>query len=360
MKYASIARHRGEYPVRLMCRVLGVSPAGFYARAAAAAQCARAGGPALAARGARRRTRRATALRGAADPPGAARAGHRRAAGTRRAPDAGRWARGRGARGAFASPPQSAHRGSRGAQRLARQFAVGAHTERDRVWAADLTYLATGEGWLYLAVVLDLASRRVVGWVRTRDSIRRLPLRALQMALRAAASAAGALHHSDRGVQYASAAYQAAARGPRHHVQHEPAGRLLGQRGGRELLRHAQDGARCDRRPWATRAEVAARGVPLHRRVVQLSAPSPNVRLSYARAVRTRSAQSELTPPSTKSGQLHSCLLLISLDPYVRCFRIALCFRSVRLTRAGPRKCRDGCAPPWPTAPHQTRARRAC
>ena len=78
--------------------------------------------------------------------------------------------------------------------------------------AADITYIPTREGWLYLAVILEMASRRVVGWaVRTRLD-QELALGALRMALRHR-GAGGGLHHSDRGVQYASAAYQALLEG---------------------------------------------------------------------------------------------------------------------------------------------------
>ena len=78
----------------------------------------------------------------------------------------------------------------------------------DAVWAGDIMYIPTREGWLYLAVILDLASRRVVGWaVRTRLD-QELALGALRMALQHR-GARGGLHHSDRGVQYASAAYRA-------------------------------------------------------------------------------------------------------------------------------------------------------
>ena len=91
---------------------------------------------------------------------------------------------------------------------LARQFGVGPAVAPDRVWVADLTYIATREGWLYLAVILDLATRRVVGWaLRTRVD-QELALAALRMAL-THRGARGGLHHSDRGVQYASGAYQA-------------------------------------------------------------------------------------------------------------------------------------------------------
>jgi transposase InsO family protein len=102
---------------------------------------------------------------------------------------------------------QSGHREPIAANQLARRFAVTAQTGANTAWAADITYIPTREGWLYLAVVLDLASRRVVGWsVRTRLD-QELATSALQMALRHRRARSG-LAHSDRGVQYASAAYR--------------------------------------------------------------------------------------------------------------------------------------------------------
>jgi len=71
----------------------------------------------------------------------------------------------------FRVTTQSGHREPVAANVLARRFAPTAYTERDRVWVADITYLATGEGWLYLAVVLDLASRRVLAGVPIAYSI---------------------------------------------------------------------------------------------------------------------------------------------------------------------------------------------
>jgi putative transposase len=74
---------------------------------------------------------------------------------------------------------------------------------------ADITYIPTDEGWLYLAAVLDLYSRRIVGWAM-RDSLhRQLALDALQMARQSRQPPPGLLHHSDRGSQYASDDYQA-------------------------------------------------------------------------------------------------------------------------------------------------------
>ena len=113
----------------------------------------------------------------------------------------------------------------------------------DRAWVTDITYIPTGEGWLYLAVILDLCSRVVVGWAMSERITRELALDALDMALVRRRPRHGLLHHSDRGSQYASGDYQAVLAAEGIVVQHEPAGQLLGQRRGRELLRHAEDRA---------------------------------------------------------------------------------------------------------------------
>ncbi|SFT28098.1 Integrase core domain-containing protein [Methylobacterium sp. yr668] len=87
----------------------------------------------------------------------------------------------------------------------------------DTVWLADITYLPTGEGWLYLAAVLDLATRKIVGW-SMRDHMRaELSVAALMMAAQRQRPAAGLICHSDRGSQYAAEAYrkQLAAMGAR-------------------------------------------------------------------------------------------------------------------------------------------------
>ena len=90
---------------------------------------------------------------------------------------------------------------------LDRQFSLEKHSQPDRTWAADITYIPTLEGWLYLAVILDLATRRVVGWSLSNRLNQELTLAALRMAL-LHRGAKGGLHHSDRGVQYASFTYQ--------------------------------------------------------------------------------------------------------------------------------------------------------
>ena len=88
---------------------------------------------------------------------------------------------------------------------LGRRFGADAP---DRKWAADLTYVATGQGWLYLAVVLDLCSRRVVGWAMADHLRCELCADALDMALKRRRPGKGLLHHSDRGVQYACGEYR--------------------------------------------------------------------------------------------------------------------------------------------------------
>jgi len=78
----------------------------------------------------------------------------------------------------------------------------------DRVWASDITYIWTCQGWLYLAVVLDLFSRKVVGWSLQATMTASLVTEALAMAVGRRCPSPGLLHHSDRGSQYASADYR--------------------------------------------------------------------------------------------------------------------------------------------------------
>jgi transposase InsO family protein len=88
---------------------------------------------------------------------------------------------------------------------LDRQFDVDAP---NKVWAADITYVRTFEGWLYLAAVMDLHSRRIVGWAMDKRMKKQLVLDALAMAYWQRKPPAGLLHHSDRGSQYACPDYR--------------------------------------------------------------------------------------------------------------------------------------------------------
>jgi putative transposase len=89
---------------------------------------------------------------------------------------------------------------------LARKFSAG---KLNQVWAADITYIPTDEGFLYLAGVMDLCSRRIIGWSMAQHMRADLVCDALNMALAARRPGSDLLHHSDRGVQYACEAYQA-------------------------------------------------------------------------------------------------------------------------------------------------------
>ena len=209
MRFVFIGAHARIYHVTTMCRVLEVSRAGYYAWRARPL-CERVQADRVLTdkiREIQQQVRQRYGsprvrmeLRALGIPCGK----HRVARLMRQA--------GLGAKSArpFRVTTQSAHPHPIAPNVLARQFAPATNPQlaaRDRVWAADITYVPTQEGWLYLAVVLDLASRRVVGWaLRTRVD-QELALAALRMAL-AQRGARGGLHHSDRGVQYASAAYQ--------------------------------------------------------------------------------------------------------------------------------------------------------
>jgi putative transposase len=92
---------------------------------------------------------------------------------------------------------------------LNREFTVDGP---DKVWATDITYVRTWEGWMYLAVVIDLFSRRVVGWSMTTHMRSSLVTGALDMALGLRLPSPDMLHHSDRGSQYASHDYRDALR----------------------------------------------------------------------------------------------------------------------------------------------------
>lgn len=207
-KYAVIAQHREAYPMLLMCRALGVSASGFYAapRRPPSARARADEHLRVQVRAAHTKSRRRY---------GAPRVHQElRAAGTRVAKK--RVARLMRADGLVARRPRrvarttdSAHRHPVAPNTLARNFAVPEIGGVDRVWTSDITYIPTQEGWLYLAAVLDLGSRRVVGWAMRESLEEALALDALRMALAQRRPGAGLIAHSDRGSQYAGGAYQA-------------------------------------------------------------------------------------------------------------------------------------------------------
>jgi len=109
----------------------------------------------------------------------------------------------------FRTTTDSRHAFAIAPNRLGRDFTAAAPNQ---VWMGDMTYIPTGTGWCYLAVLLDAFSRRVVGWAVGTQLTAALPLAALETAVRTRRPPAGLLHHSDRGVQYACETYQRAVR----------------------------------------------------------------------------------------------------------------------------------------------------
>lgn len=105
----------------------------------------------------------------------------------------------------FKATTDSKHDHPVAANELGQDFEIDVPNAR---WVADITYVWTKQGWLYLAVVMDLFSRRIVGWQMSKRMTRQLVIGALEMAIEARRPEAGLLHHSDRGSQYASGDYR--------------------------------------------------------------------------------------------------------------------------------------------------------
>ena len=121
---------------------------------------------------------------------------------------------------------------------LKRTFGPGT-VELDRVYVGDITYIRTWEGWLYLATVIDLASRRVVGWAMADHMRAELVCDALRMAIENRQPAPGAMFHSDRGTQYTSTEFTDLL-ADHKMIQSLTSSPMLGQRRRGELLRVAQ------------------------------------------------------------------------------------------------------------------------
>ncbi len=204
MKYRFIREQTGNYPIRLMCRVLHVSASGYYAWRA------------------RRPSQRQLANAALTAQIRQVFLASRQSYGSPRiheelADNGVRCSRGRVARlmragGIVASrKPKYVVTTERGGgwqaaeNLLKRRFSPG----EVPAWASDLTYVRTAEGILYLAVVLDLSSRRVIGWSMGNTPAGQLAIDALKMAVDTRLPVPGQLHHSDRGGHYASSSYRA-------------------------------------------------------------------------------------------------------------------------------------------------------
>jgi transposase InsO family protein len=205
MRFRLIEDHRDVWPVRVMCEALGVSPSGFYAWRS------------------RPESPRKIARRELLSDIRRVHADHRGRYGAPRI------------HAELCAEGQSVSR--KRVERVRRRYGIRAHTPRryrvcttdskhalpvaanlleqnfvaekpDQIWLADITYIPTGEGWLYLAVILDLFTRKVVGWAMREHMRAELTLAALTMAIQRRRPAPGLTHHSDRGRQYAAGDYR--------------------------------------------------------------------------------------------------------------------------------------------------------
>lgn len=204
MRFQFIEAEKANYPIRVLCRVMEVSASGFYDFR----ERCRTGG---------RKERQDMVLR--------VKAVHERTGGVYGSRRMARELCGEGhnvgrcqarnlmreagievrRKRRFKITTDSRHRLPVAENLLDRQFNVSAP---NRIWSADITYLWTNQGWLYLAVVIDLYARRVVGWALSDRIQAQLVCDALRMAVGRRRPPPGLIHHSDRGSQYAGQAYQ--------------------------------------------------------------------------------------------------------------------------------------------------------
>lgn len=208
-RYACIAAHADTFAITLMCRVLGVSATGYHAarRRPPSARAHTDEALLVTSRTVHRRSRRRY---GAPRVHAELRAeGHHisRKRVARLMQSDGLVGR---RRRRFVRTTDARHGYPVAANVVARQFAPATIGAPDRVWASDITYLPTRQGWLYLAVILDLATRAVVGWATASTLGEGLVLAAWYQAFAARQPRRGLVVHSDRGSQYAGRAFQRA------------------------------------------------------------------------------------------------------------------------------------------------------
>ncbi len=204
-RYRFILAERASYPVTLLCRVLQVARSAYYAWARRGVSARARADEQLAAQIAAihacsRATYGAPRVRAELRAAGV-RCARKRVARLMRAAGLAGCHRRRRARTTVADPVHAP-----APNLVARDFTAA---RPDRLWIGDITYVATHEGWLYLAVLLDAHSRRVVGWAMADHLRAELALDALAMALRARRPPPGLVHHTDRGCQDTAAAYRA-------------------------------------------------------------------------------------------------------------------------------------------------------
>ena len=279
-----IAAEKTNFPVAVMCRVLGVSRTGFHNWERRAPSDRALTDAWLTEKIKQIHERQPGRVRGAQDPRraahGARRPGRAQAG---RAVDESRRYRGRQAPEAVEDddPDPGDHPGHRPGR-----AAVHGPTQPNVLWVADITYLRTGEGWLYLAAVQDAYSRPIVGWSMATHMRATLVVDALKMALARRRPEPGLIHHSDQGGQYVVLAFGRAAREAGIAVS-------MGSRG------DAYDNAVAEtffatlkkelvnRRTLAVAARAAVRRVRIHRGVLQPPAPPLHPRHALPGRLRT-------------------------------------------------------------------------
>jgi transposase InsO family protein len=206
VKYEFIQAEKAHFPVELLCQHLGVSRSGFYAWSQRPESARQQADKDLAEEVAQvHRDSRGTY--GSPRVHAELQARGRKVSRKRMARLMGEQRLAARRRRRFVRTTDSNHCNPVAPNVLERDFSP---SQPNSTWATDITYVWTGEGWLYLAVVLDLFSRRVVGWSMREHIDTKLVLGALEMALEGRKPPQGLIHHSDRGSQYASAEYQQA------------------------------------------------------------------------------------------------------------------------------------------------------
>jgi len=206
VKFAFISEEKVAFPVAALCRLLAVSPSGYYAaqgrpRSLHDVRDDRLAGKITEAHLASKRRYGSPRVHAEIKAAGE-RVGRKRVARLMRERKLVARTRRR-----FRTTTDSKHEFPIAPNLLARDFTA---TAPDRAWVTDITFLWTAQGWLYLAVILDLFSRRVVGWATSQNEDRHLALAALDSSLARRRPAPGLVHHSDRGSTYASGDYRKA------------------------------------------------------------------------------------------------------------------------------------------------------
>ena len=224
MRYAFIQNHREAFPVSLICQVLDVGRSGFYAwlkrpESPRTRENRRLVEAIKTVHHCSRQTYGSPRIHADLKAQGHTCGKHRVARLMRRYGIVSRHKR------KYKATTNAKHMHPVAANHLNRQFTV---PKPNGGWVSDITYIPTQEGWLYLAVTLDLYHRKVMGWAMDRWMTQQLVIDAFLMALKNGRPGRGLVHHSDQGVQYASKAFQSLLKAARGTVQYESEGELLG------------------------------------------------------------------------------------------------------------------------------------